>query len=303
MVPLEDAIKRGVPVCPHRSENLTNAYLYCLQLEQLFTKILHMRSLLKVTTTVPLPLTIIFGLVKGFVARGVLHYVVHRYLLHSFDTRLKAWHLSWQHSIDFTFSLVAAYDHPVNYLLASWIPAILPAYLMRFHVLTWHLFLALISLEELFIFSGYSVLPSTIILSGMARRIEAHFDSVQAGKAVGNFGHLGVLDLVMGTTCQQGSTVVEDFQDEAEKRQFQERIDDAVNAALEGIQQKKSKKGGSQEVQQTSGEDENDTSDGERKEETERGESGEAYRSNAQSDEPAPRRSGRAGRRKGSNKR
>lgn len=279
--------------------NVLMSLLLQLLLEQLCTNVLRMRSLLKVTATVEMPFTILLNLLKAYVARGILHYVVHRYLLHTYDTRLKTWHLGWHHSVDCPFSLVAAYDHPAIYLLASWMPTILPAYMMRFHVLTWNLFLVLVSLEELFIFSGYSVLPSTIILAGMARRIEAHFDSVSKGKTVGNFGHLGVIDLIMGTTCQQGSTVMEDFQDEAEKRQFQERIDDAVNAALEGTERKRN--GKSEDVNQSEVEDRDSSADDQGRRESQNRASDEADEEGADEKQvPAPRRSGRSGRAKGS---
>ncbi|EME49403.1 hypothetical protein DOTSEDRAFT_119115 [Dothistroma septosporum NZE10] len=202
-------------------------------LEQICTGAAHTRSLLRVTSLMPLPLNILTDLSKGFVIRGLVHYVVHRWLLHTYETPLKAWHLSWQHSLKFPFSVVATYDHPVCFLLADWLPTYLPAVLFRWHVLTWHMFLVIISLEQLFVFSGYAVLPSTILLAGMARRIEAHFDSVQPERQRGNYGHLGLTDFVMGTSCKgHSSTLLDDIQDEAEKRAFQERIDEAVHAAM-----------------------------------------------------------------------
>ena len=208
-------------------------------LEQVCTGALHMRSLLRVTSMVPLPLNIFTDLLKGFIIRGIVHYAVHRWLLHTYDTVLKTWHLSWQHSLRFPFSLVAAYDHPVCFLLASWLPTYLPAVLLRWHVLTWHIFLVLTSLEHLFVFSGYGILPSTILLAGMARRMEAHFESVQAGRQAGNYGHLGLTDFLLGTSCK-GGTILDDVQEEAQKRAFQERVDEAVHAALESINGKKS---------------------------------------------------------------
>lgn len=205
-------------------------------LEVLFTRVLHLKSLVKVTTVVPLPWSIVVDLLRGLVIRGSLHYAIHRYVLHAKPSILRTWHLSWQHSVETPFSLVAAYDHPVNHLLANWVPTILPAVLFRWHVLTWFLFLTIASLEELFVFSGYGVLPSAIILPGMARRTEAHFDSVKSGQQVGNFGHLGLIDFLLGTTCNSESTIVDDVQDEAEKRRFQERIDTAVQSALANME-------------------------------------------------------------------
>lgn len=207
-------------------------------LEVLFTRILRTKSLIKVTSAVPLPWSIAMDLLKGLLVRGIVHYSIHRFLLHTYDSILKTWHLNWQHSLDFPFSLVAAYDHPVNHLVSAWIPTILPAYLFRWHVLTWHLFLVLTSLEELFVFSGYSVLPSQIMLAGMARRTEAHFDSVKENGRVGNFGRLGLIDFLVGSTCQDEDDVLDDLQDEAEKHRVGDKIHDAVDSAASGIEKK-----------------------------------------------------------------
>lgn len=102
----------------------------------------------------PLPWSVVVDLAKGFAVRGGAHYYIHRYLLHNRKSILEAYHVSWQHSVDFPFSIVAAYDHPTSYLLRSWLPTILPAILFRYHALTWFAFLALTSLEELFTYSG-----------------------------------------------------------------------------------------------------------------------------------------------------
>ncbi|KAF2486802.1 hypothetical protein BDY17DRAFT_236931, partial [Neohortaea acidophila] len=155
--------------------NVLSAIALEALLELLATQVFHIRSIFKVTSIVPLPWNILRDVAVGFIVRGVLIYFAHRYLLHTYDSQLKTWHLEWQHSARLPFSLLAAYDHPANYLLTQWLPTFLPAYLGRYHVLTWHLFVALCSLEELFIYSGYAILPSTIILLGMARRTDEHF--------------------------------------------------------------------------------------------------------------------------------
>lgn len=219
--------------------NVLFSVFFQIILEQVFTKVLRLRSLLKVSTAVPLPWNIFTDVLKGLILRGVLHYVVHRYVFHTYDSALKTWHLQWQHSISVPFSIAAAYDHPANFLVGTWLPTFFPAYFMRWHVLTWNLFLALVSLEELFIYSGYTNLPSTIILAGMARRMEAHFDTLNRKKKVGNFGHIGVIDYFAGTTCSGEMTIVQDLQDEAEKRRFQERVEDAVEAALASREKKR----------------------------------------------------------------
>jgi hypothetical protein len=212
--------------------NVILAILVQAALEVVVTRILHLRSLIKVTTILPLPLTIVVDILKGLACRSALSYFVHRYLLHTFDSPLKSWHKQWQHSVTAPFSLLSSYDHPINYLLHSWLPTFLPAYLFRWHVLTWHAFLIITSLEELFVFSGYAVLPSSIILTGMARRSEAHFDSVQNRGQVGNYGHLGLLDFCLGTACKHEDDIIDDVKSEADKHRLQDRIDAAVQAAL-----------------------------------------------------------------------
>ncbi|KAK5120976.1 hypothetical protein LTR85_005760 [Meristemomyces frigidus] len=201
-------------------------------LEYIATQVLYMRSILKVTSIVPLPWTVLKDVAKGLVVRGMLRYAAHRYLLHTYRTPLRTLHRRWQHSVRLPFSLVAAYDHPLDYLVSEWLPVFFPAYLFRFHVLTWHVLLAIVSLEELFVYSGYAVLPSSIVLAGMARRTDAHFESTTKGSQVGNFGHLGLLDLVCGTTCKGEVDVVDDMQSEAGKHHVQQRVEEAVQAAM-----------------------------------------------------------------------
>jgi hypothetical protein len=204
-------------------------------MEMMFTDILNLRSILKVTSLVPLPWSIAKDVVKGLALRGVLHYYIHRYLLHTYDSPLKTWHLKWQHSVQLPFSLAAAYDHPVCHLLVNWLPDFLPAYLFRFHVLTWHIFVAVTSLETLFIYSGYAVLPSSIVLAGMARRTDAHFMTAASKREPCNFGHWGILDLLLGTNCKDTASVVDDLQGEAHKHRFEERAQKAARGALDGL--------------------------------------------------------------------
>ncbi|KAK4957570.1 hypothetical protein LTR10_005537 [Elasticomyces elasticus] len=205
--------------------------------EYVATEVLHVRSLLRITAAVPLPWTIAKDIIKGLLFRGTLRYVIHRYLLHASPSWLRTWHLRWQHSVRQPFSLVAAYDHPIDHLLGQWLPAFLPACIFRFHVLEWHLLLVVVSLEELFVYSGYAVLPSGIVLPGMARRTEAHFDSVNSNdQRVGNYGHLGVLDFICGSACKGEANVLDDIRSEAAQHSLQQRVDDAVQSALTGMQ-------------------------------------------------------------------
>jgi hypothetical protein len=143
--------------------NVLLAVVIQAALELLWVRVFRFRSLLKGVSkipTVPLPWSVVINLLQGFAIRGATHYAVHRYVLHTYQSIFKTWHIRWQHSVDSPFSIVAAYDHPVVHLLSVWLPTILPAYLFRWHVLTWQLFLALTSLEDLFIFSGASITSS-----------------------------------------------------------------------------------------------------------------------------------------------
>jgi hypothetical protein len=131
-------------------------------------------------------------------------------------------HLNWAHSIRTPFPFTSAYDHPIPYLLHKFLPIYLPCVVFRYHILTYELVLALSSLEETFIYSGYSVLPSTIIMSGMARRTEGHYHS--GGK--GNFGPTGILDWCCSSGVKgigKGEDVKGDIEDEMDKRDVKGR--------------------------------------------------------------------------------
>ncbi len=95
------------------------------------------------------------------------------------------------------------------------------------HILTYLLLVAFFSLEETFVYSGYNVLPSTIMIRGMARRADAHMLS----EGDGNFGSLGVLDWCHGTTL--GQDVVDDLKAEMEKHDVEEKTGRAIDGAGE----------------------------------------------------------------------
>ena len=88
------------------------------------------------------------------------------------------------------------------------LPSYIPAVLFRFHLLTYHLYLALVSLEETFAYSGYNVLPSAFVLGGIARRRERHL----MGNGDGNFGCFGLVDFALRTSL--GQDLVEDVREE-----------------------------------------------------------------------------------------
>jgi len=182
-------------------------------IEYVVTDVFRLRSVLAIKggswslNHLPSPWTIIKSVSEGLVLRNILQYYIHSKLLHSpSNTRLTRWHQTWHHSIRAPFSFTATYDHPACYLLHKFLPIYLPALMFRFHIMAYILLLAIFSLEEVFTYSGYNILPSTIMLRGMARRTDAHMMS--QGK--GNFAPVGVLDWVHGTTL--GADVMDDVQ-------------------------------------------------------------------------------------------
>ncbi|KAF2645395.1 hypothetical protein P280DRAFT_545375 [Massarina eburnea CBS 473.64] len=201
-------------------------------IEWVVTDLLRMRSLLLIKGSrwtlnhLPNPWSLVKHALVGLVSRNVLQYYIHTKLLHSSNGgNLAKWHKTWHHSVQVPYSFVAAYDHPACYLIHRFLPLYIPAIIFRFHIMTYLLLLAVFSLEEVFTYSGYNILPSTIMLKGMARRVDAHM--ISEGK--GNYGSLGVLDWVNGTTLD--ADVMDDLQEEMEKHNVQERSSRAMNKA------------------------------------------------------------------------
>ncbi|KAF2032624.1 hypothetical protein EK21DRAFT_86938 [Setomelanomma holmii] len=201
-------------------------------IEFLVTDVFRMRSLLQIKGSkwtlnhLPYPWTMIKHAVLGLLTRNTIQYYVHTHLLHSpSGGRLADLHQSWHHSVKVPYSFVANYDHPVCHLLHRFLPLYLPAIAMRMHILTYLVLIAFFSLEETFVYSGYNILPSTIMLRGMARRTDLHMIS----DGDGNFGQLGVLDWVHDTTI--GNDVVEDLKAEMEKHHVEEKAGRALDGA------------------------------------------------------------------------
>lgn len=208
--------------------NVLLGVLVQTSIEYIIIHVLRTRSALRIATALPMPLTLAKDLSRAFLIRGPLTYYIHRHLLHDPRTSpmLTKWHGSWQHSLTTALPFSSSYDHSLVYLLHRWLPVYLPALIFRMHMLTYLLFLAIISLEEAFAWSGYNVLPSKIMLAGMARRNEAHL--MKSGR--GNYGPFGVMDWVHGTTLG-GNDVMDDVQREARKRNVRGRARDVADRA------------------------------------------------------------------------
>jgi hypothetical protein len=103
---------------------------------------------------------------------------------------------------------------------------------MRAHILPVLFALSLASLENLVTYSGYSILPSGILLPGMAKRVDNHFLT----RGDGNFAAFGALDWSHGTSV--GRDVVDDFRAEWDKHDGEGKLVDAGNSAsglIEGV--------------------------------------------------------------------
>lgn len=154
---------------------------------------------------------------------------MHRYALHSKSSFLATYHKNWYHKLKAPFPLTAHYDHPLAYLVYKFIPTYAPALLFRFHMLTYLVYLFTVSIEETFAYSGYTVMPTSFFLGGIARRTDMHL--MEGGE--GNFGPWGVADWICGTTVGDYS-IEDDLIDEMEEHE----IDDKVRKALETSKRK-----------------------------------------------------------------
>ena len=139
---------------------------------------------------------------------------------------LTRYHTSWYHALKAPYPLTAHYDHPLAYLVGKFLPTYLPALLFRFHMLTFLLYLSAISIEELFAYSGYTVMPTSYFLGGISRRTDEHLLT----NGEGNFGPWGVMDWVCSTTAQENLDIDYDVEDPD--------LDAKVRRALEASRQK-----------------------------------------------------------------
>ncbi|KAM3073252.1 hypothetical protein ACMFMG_008961 [Clarireedia jacksonii] len=195
-------------------------------IEALLTKVLHVRSALKITTTLPMPWSIAKDALKCLLMR---EYYSHRYILHARTPNiLSRRHKAYFHSLKSPYSFCAHYDHPTSYILFRFLPVYLPSVILRAHLLTHLVVLSIVTLEETLSVSGYSTIPG-IILGGIARRQDMHSASLGAG----NFAPWGLLDWIHGTSIGRG--VEEDIADEAEKHQIKQRGNKAISNGKEGM--------------------------------------------------------------------
>lgn len=81
------------------------------------------------------------------------------------------------------------------------------------------------------------MLPSSIILGGMARRMESHFATFSTRRMATNFGNLGVFDLILRTSSPSSGDLMDDVQTEASKHRLKERTGALLDGAQAGLQE------------------------------------------------------------------
>ncbi|KAI5814976.1 sterol desaturase family [Pyronema omphalodes] len=183
------------------------------------------RGLLRISSRLPLPGEILWDVARGVVVRELLTYYLHRFLLHR---HLLPLHQTWSHQHPAPSSFSAHSDHPICHLLTRTLPLYLPASIFHFHLLTYFIFLALISIEEVVSYSGYSVFRYSV-LGGATRRVDAHY----AG--LGNYGVWGVLDWIHGTSVGKS----EDERMEKQLQEEREEVGDMVREVVEKVVEKR----------------------------------------------------------------
>ncbi|KAI5294417.1 hypothetical protein KEM52_004066 [Ascosphaera acerosa] len=154
---------------------------------------------IRTSIMLPLPWEIATGLLKALALREAIGYLAHRCLLHShFITPwLARRHRAWYHTLRELGPFAATYDHPACYIVNRFLPAYLAAVLLRLHLITYMLYMALVSSEEMLAYCDFSFVSSGhlfLVVGAIGRQAKRHLDS--GGRS--HFGDLGVVDWLCG---------------------------------------------------------------------------------------------------------
>ncbi|KFA65948.1 hypothetical protein S40285_02356 [Stachybotrys chlorohalonatus IBT 40285] len=170
----------------------------------------------KTGTTLPLPWQMLRHVLITLTAREVLHYYINRHILHG-QSSIASLHARYaHHRAAAPFSLQLLTDHPLALVLHRFVPLYLPSLILRPHLLTYFLLVAVCTAEETLAMSGYNIVPG-IVMGGIVQRTAIHY----ASRGASNFGAWGILDWLHGTGS--GRHVLEDVRDEADKHHLKER--------------------------------------------------------------------------------
>ncbi|KAG5951934.1 hypothetical protein E4U53_001969 [Claviceps sorghi] len=174
------------------------------------------KHIFKMSTTLPLPWTVTKHCTFILVSREVLQYHLHRRVLHGKSDLAKR-HMAYAHATaGAPYSLQVFTDHPFALFFHRFLPVFLPSVLIRTHMLTYFFVTIITTIEETLAMSGYTFIPG-VVLSGITARTAIHY----AGRGSSNYGAVGVLDWVHGTS--KGRDVLENVKTQAHKHTAQEK--------------------------------------------------------------------------------